>query len=388
MSGPGWFEVRVPGRVNLIGEHIDYHNLPVLPIAIGRGIRIRFRARADAVIHGESAGFGARSFEWTRALDASADGDWINYAKAAAQAVANRWVPGFGIDAEVTADLPPAAGLSSSSALLTAFTLALLKANGIAAEFDELMSVLPEAEYFVGTRGGGMDHAAVLGARHGHALLVRFAPVSISQVHIPEDWAFLIAHSMTQAEKSSALRAEYNLRRAAGDRALVRLGVQSYRAVVDSGSAEEWLARARDVLTGPELDSFLHTVGEALRVRDAVAAMQRGDAATFGNLLNESHISLRDRLRVSCPELDELVQAALDSGASGARLTGAGFGGCAVVFCPARDRRRIADGLIERYYAGRPGFDPGTHLMEAVPSDGALSPEPPHHPDEQPPAHD
>ena len=385
MTHPESLEVRVPGRVNLIGEHIDYHNLPVLPVAIGRGIRIVFRPRKDATIRCESAGFGLREFEWAGRLQPSASGDWVNYAKAAAQAVttASSNGPSWRIDASVSSDLPPAAGLSSSSALLTAFTLALLKANGVAAGFEELMSVLPEGEYFVGTRGGGMDHAAVLGSRAGHASLVRFAPVSIEHVRIPNGWAFLVAHSLTHAEKSSAVRAEYNFRRSAGDQALKRLGAESYRALVEGGSAEEWVRRGRAALSGQELGSYLHTIGEALRVRDAAAAIQGEDADGFGRLLNESHVSLRDQLRVSCPELDELVEAAIACGALGSRLTGAGFGGCAVVFCRASERDRVRSGLIERFYAKRPGFDPETHLMEAVPSSGALVPQFSDHPDQQ-----
>ena len=108
-------------------------------------------------------------------------GDWENYIKAAAQAVEGKWKMLYGIDAAVTGDLPPAAGLSSSSALLVAFTLALLRANGVEASFEELMEVLPEGEYFVGTRGGGMDHAAVLGCRAGmraaHSLRSRLGRV-------------------------------------------------------------------------------------------------------------------------------------------------------------------------------------------------------------------
>src|SRR5205807_8783885 len=128
-----------------------------------------------------------------------------------------------GIDAAVASDLPAAAGLSSSSALLTGLTLALLRANCVHTTFGELMEVLPEAEYFVGTRGGGMDHAAVLASKAGGALLVRFAPVSAINVPIPGGWSFLIAHSLTTAEKSGAVRGAYNARRSAGQRALEML---------------------------------------------------------------------------------------------------------------------------------------------------------------------
>jgi galactokinase len=367
--------VAVPGRVNLIGEHIDYHNLPVLPMAIGRKIRVAFRARTDRVIRACSNSFGEREYEWTTQLMPSASGDWVNYVKAAAQAVEGRWKLKFGIDATVVSDLPPAAGLSSSSALLTGLTLALLRANGVQATFEELMDVLPEGEYFVGTRGGGMDHAAVLAGRRGCAILVNFAPLSVSSVPVPEGWVFLIAHSLTTAEKSGDVRSKYNARRTAGSNALHGLGFHSFGQALERYSVEELSELAAGHLADDEQRCFLHVVTEAHRVTAAVAAMRAGDAESFGRLLYESHASLRDWLRVSSPALDSLVEAARAAGALGARLTGGGFGGCAVVLCRAAERERVAAGIVERFYAGRAGFDPNVHLIAAEPSAGALSEE-------------
>jgi galactokinase len=351
--------------VNLIGEHIDYHNLPVLPIAIQRRIRIAYRQRGDGRIHALSGRFGKREFEWTAQLQPSPPGDWENYIKAAAQAVTGKWAPLRGIDAEVSSDLPAAAGLSSSSALLTGFTLALLRANGIQPSFEELMDILPEGEHFVGTRGGGMDHAAVLAARPASALLIRFSPVRVESVPVPEDWAFLAAHSLVSAEKSGELRAEYNARRLAGNRALGKLGLSSYSQVLSTDVPTSGL-------DSDEERAFLHVTGEARRVQAAVEALRKGDARLFGKALNESHDSLRDHLQVSCPELDELVALARGAGATGARLTGAGFGGFAVIACPRSDRERIAGELTRTYYSRRSGFDPGSHLIAVEPSAGAL----------------
>jgi galactokinase len=364
--------ISVPGRINLIGEHVDYHNLPVLPMAIQRRIRITFRPRGDRRICAVSAGYGERDFDWTEHLEPGEPGEWANYLKAAAQAVAGRWGVRRGIDAEVVSDLPPAAGLSSSSALLTGFTLALLEANGVRAGFEELMEILPEGEQFVGTRGGGMDHAAVLACRSGSALLVRFAPLAVHPVPIPEGWAFLVAHSLTTAEKSGALRAEYNSRRLAGTAALGRLGFSSYAEAIEGRSFSELRSLAEGRLAGEELRCFLHVAGEALRVREALDAIGSADSERFGQILNASHESLRHLLRVSCPALDLLVESARAAGALGARLTGAGFGGCAAVFCRLADRGRIAAELVRRYYSGQPGFDPETHLIAAEPSAGAL----------------
>jgi galactokinase len=301
--------VTVPGRANLIGEHIDYHNLPVLPIALRRAIRLRFTPRADHHIHATSDQYGVRCFDWTPGLRVTRPGDWENYVRAAAETVAGRWGILRGIDAWVSSDLPAAAGLSSSSALLVGFTLALLRANGIEATFAELMEVLPEGEHFVGTRGGGMDHAAVLGSKEGCASLISFDPVAIHHIPIPPDWAFLVADSGLRAEKSGAVRERYNAIRAGG----------------------------------PEAQE--HVATEAARVQEAVDALRKDDPRCFGRLLLDSHASLRDRLQVSVPALDQLVERAMASGALGARLTGAGFGGCAIVLCHRRDLDRVLAGL-------------------------------------------
>jgi galactokinase len=356
--------VSAPGRVNLIGEHIDYHSLAVLPMALRRRIRVAFCARSDGRIRAASGDYGRREFDWTANLAPVAAGDWENYLRAAAQAVAGKWGVGRGVDAEVTSDLPAAAGLSSSSALLVAFTLALLEANGRAASFEELMEILPDGEQFVGTRGGGMDHAASLASREGCASLIEFAPLGVRPIPVPADWAFLAAHSLQTAEKSGAAREEYNLRRAAGTAALARLGIRSYRE-----ASPDLAARLEP---GRERDAFLHVTTEARRVRAAVEAMERNDDGGFGRLLLESHASLRDRLRVSCAALDRLVEAAMASGARGARLTGAGFGGCVVVLCRREEVSRVREGLVERYYAGRPEFDEERHLIEAEAGAGCL----------------
>ena len=341
--------VAAPGRVNLIGEHIDYHGLPVLPIALDRRVRLTFRPRTDRRIAASSASYGARMFDWTDDLAPVARGDWENYLRAAAR-VAATFLPAsrVGIDAEISSDLPAAAGLSSSSALIVATTLGLLRANGYNPTFEELMAVLPDGEQFVGTRGGCMDHAASLGSRAGHASLIGFDPVSIRHVPIPKDWRFLVANSLVRAEKSGAAREEYNARRNA---------TMSARAKVAAGEA----------LTALEEEAYRHVTSEAERVGLAVRAMERDEPELFGRLMLLSHESLRDRLRVSCPALNEMVNLAMEAGALGARLTGAGFGGCIVALTTADRFQAVRTRLLRR----QPGLNE-QHVFEAVAGDGAL----------------
>jgi galactokinase len=363
--------VSVPGRINLIGEHIDYHGLPVLPMALQRRIGIAFRPRSDRRVRAVSAPYGQREFCLSASPEPGPRGDWSNYLKAAMQVAASRWELKVGIDSAVVSDLPPAAGLSSSSALLVAFALALLDANGFRPQIGELMDILPDGEQFVGTRGGGMDHAAVLACQSGCALLIRFDPLELKAIPVPSDWSFLVAHSLTTAEKSGAVNAEYNSRRTAGLSGLQKLGFESYRDAASRYSLGELTALA-SCLDGPEARSFQHVVSETFRVEECLAALRAGDIGAFGHLLMASHASLRDQLLVSNPSLDALVESAVEAGALGARLTGAGFGGCAIILSRMEDRDRLRTELINRYYLTRPGFDPERHLFFAIPSAGAL----------------
>ncbi len=358
--GPEPRVISVPGRVNLIGEHIDYHHLPVLPMAIGQHVEIAFRPRGDRRVRAVSAGsYGAREFDWTPQLEPGAAGDWANYLKAAAQAVGDRWELHCGVDAAVVSNLPPGAGLASSSALFTAFALALLAANGVSAGFEQLMEVLPEGEYFVGTRGGGMDHAAVLASRPGSALLVSFSPLEVTHVPVPAGLG--VPGSAQPHHGGKVGRAARGIqltpaRRCAGARTAKVCRATGRPSAARPGTSCEKMAGER--LEGQQRGSFLHVTGEALRVREAVNALRDGDAEAFGQLLDASHASLRDLLRVSTPALEELVAAAREAGALGARLTGAGFGGCVVILCRAAGREQVRAELVRRYYSPSPRIRP------------------------------
>jgi galactokinase len=174
-----------------------------------------------------------------------------------------------------------------------------------------------------------------------------------------------VANSLQIAEKSGAVRERYNAVRTAGTEALRETGFASYAEAIEGRTEEELGTLAAAKHLPP---AFLHVVTEAFRVRHAVQAMHEDAAERFGRLLLESHASLRDRLQISCPALDRLVEAAMDSGALGARLTGGGFGGCAVVFCRRADLSKVHDGLVERFYSGVPDY-----ILHAEPGPGAVN---------------
>ena len=174
--------VRAPGRVNLVGEHIDYCGLPVLPMAIQRSVRIAFHPRADREIRltNRDARFPPSAFTVNAEIPPAPAGDWSNYPRAAAHALVQRFPNLRGVDAQVDSDLPVAAGLSSSSALVVATALALLHANRASVPLLELMDLLARGERYVGTAGGGMDQAIILGAQAGCASRIDSHPLRLT----------------------------------------------------------------------------------------------------------------------------------------------------------------------------------------------------------------
>ena len=378
-DGDAPFTVQAPGRVNLIGEHVDYCGLPVFPMALQRGVTIAARLRRDAVsrLINLSPQFPERRFRVGADIPTLPPGDWGNYLQAAAQAVARRYGDLKGVDAVVGSDLPIAAGLSSSAALVVAAAMALLAANEVTYDPLELMELLAAGEQYVGTAGGGMDQAISLGARAGFAARIEFRPVRLSHVPVPAAWRFLVAWSLKHAEKSGPAQRLYNARtrETASAREIVgrHLGlgpVGSYAELLAARPRAELLA-AGGVLEPDLLKRYRHVVSEGARVDDAVAAMTRGDLVTFGTLMDASHKSLREDYEVSSPELDRLVEVAREAGAAGARLTGAGFGGSIVALLPVERAEAALDEIRKRYYAAHPPEDVESWLFVALPSAGA-----------------
>ena len=384
-----------PGRVNLIGEHTDYNGLPVLPIAIDRDIRIDFRVAGESMVRLDNAStrFAPFDFRLDRPIEAAPQGDWSNYVRAAARGLLDHGIAlPRGVTGRVTGNVPIASGLSSSSALVVAAALALLKANGVdvggvsgldgqptaragpALSRLELAALMARAERFVGLQGGGMDQAACLHGEEGHALRIDFDPLRVSPVVVPEGWRWVVASSLVRAEKSAGARDAYNERARECREALAVVARPSgtYREFVTDNDPDGLLDRARRALTPVLFRRFRHVVTEGRRVALAEEAMRNGEMGRFGDLMVRSHESLRDDYEVSTGELDEIVATALEAGAAGARLTGAGFGGCAVALCDMSTVAPVMEALAARFYAPRLGGPPTRDMMfTAKPSGGA-----------------
>ena len=382
-ENPEWC-VHAPGRVNLIGDHTDYNGLPVFPMAIQRCVTIIGRTRPDDLVRvtNRDSEFGPVEFKLEANMIPGPSGSWENYVKAGTRAVADEWRAKVGFDALISSDIPVAAGLSSSSALVVACGLATCRANGLSLPLTTMADLMAGAERFVGTQGGGMDQAACLGGKQGSAVRIDFAPLRWQLVDVPTDWRFVVAHTLVRAEKSAAVQGEYNQRvtdcRLAFERVSRVLNqpdapaINTYSELLAAHDVETVLETANDELIGKLLARFRHTVTESGRVDHAVHAMRELDRTLFGDLMIASHESLRHDFDVSVPELDELVSVMMASGCDGARLTGAGFGGCVVGLCSADVVDRVIESIISGFY----GFsvtpsDLDQVLFIAEPSDGA-----------------
>jgi galactokinase len=381
-SPDGTHLVRAPGRVNLIGEHTDYNGLPVLPIALPQDIAILFRPRFDSQVRmvDTRAEFGSSRFELQVEIPPSPTGEWVNYVKAAGQALTARFGLLRGADAVISGEVPRDAGLSSSSAMVVASALMIARANGLDIDRLELMDMLARGEHYVGTRGGGMDQAICMGGERQKALKIDFFPLRLEAIPIPEDWRFVVAHSLVVAQKTGDALEKYNARPRECREALSRLNESEGRLnqpltlsqMLDKDGLSTLLEQAARTLEPVLLRRLRHAATEGIRVVNARNAMLNNDLKGFGRLMSESHRSMRDDLEASCPELDELVTTCLQAGARGSRMTGAGFGGCTVSLCHESEVSSLIEFLETNHYRGNTHTkDFPSYLFVAEPSDGA-----------------
>jgi N-acetylgalactosamine kinase len=407
------FAVRAPGRVNLIGEHTDYSGLPVLPVAIDRSTIVVAAANTTGEIELSNAdpAWPPRRFAIERQIPPYETGDWANYVKAAIQGAIDRFPARHlrGMSMGVDGRVPPAAGLSSSSALTVATAMAFMAVNELELDSLETATMVARSERYVGTRGGGMDQAVSILGRRGHALFIEFDPLRVRAIKMPAKAALVVADSRQIADKSGMVRAEYNRRvvecslaaRILG-RALNLDGVtilgDVVRALPQRNAADlvEKLATASPPRLGADLkeaanildlshstlDAELlghgstrialdqnlpleilkrarHVLSETERVVRAADVLEAGRLDEMGTLTNASHASLADDFECSTERLDALVECARRGGALGARLTGAGFGGSIVALCDVANADAVIESIDRGYYEKfAPGASP------------------------------
>jgi galactokinase len=351
------FVVRAPGRVNLIGEHTDYNDGFVLPMAIDRGTWIALRLRADRRVRLFSTVFDE---EVEIDLDAVARGgpSWAEYVKGVAWALRAEGAVLRGFDGVVAGDVPMGAGLSSSASLELATARALAASSDLDWDARAMARRAQRAENeWVGVKCGIMDQLVSAAAEDGAALLIDCRSLETTAVPLPPDVAVLVLDTST---RRGLVDSAYTERRAQCEDAARALDLPALRDVTPAR-----LAAGAVRLGGAVLRRARHVVTENERTLRAVEALRKRDAAALGDLLDASHESLRDDFEVSSPALDAMVASARkDPACYGARMTGAGFGGCAVALVRAGKAGAFltrvlaeyeeATGLVPKGYVCRP----------------------------------
>ena len=397
LYGPGEISVfRAPGRVNLIGEHTDYNHGYVMPMALDKDVLVFARMRSDQTVTlaNVEPTFKDTTFVISSDIPHRPVGDWANYAQGPAQLLERVYGPhacgahlcGFEalVDGASPEGVPRGAGLSSSSALTVTIAETLVGLNDIPLSGTELADACGRAEWYVGTRGGIMDQFISILAKRDHALFLDCRPkgdpptYTYKHVPIPAGYSVVVVDSGVRHRNTGP---HFN-RRVAEGRIGVRLLQAKYPQITHLRDVDDvpWSelepllperiasealvalgidpAKILDSGLSPETDVFFvrqrcrHVITENRRVLESVSALERGDMAEFGALLAEAHASARDDYEISTPEIEALVEAARAvPGTVGARLTGAGWGGCIVCVVPRDGIAPFGEQVIAEYAA-------------------------------------
>jgi galactokinase len=353
------FIVRAPGRVNLIGEHTDYNDGFVLPMAIDHAVWIALSPRVDSQVRIRSLDLEVDSaFE----LHSLTKGDgWPEYIKGVANELQKAGYDLRGFDAVMTGDVPRGAGLSSSAAVELATARAFAAISGFAWDAAQMAKISQKAENeWVGVNCGIMDQMASAASKEGFALFLDCRTLEYQHAPLPKNTSVVILDTST---RRGLVDSAYNERRSQCEEAARWFGVKALRDVsVDefersSGLSEVVMKRARHIIT------------ENARVLEAVQVMKAGNVKRLGELFNASHNSLRDDFEVTNESLNQIVECAREqSSCYGARMTGAGFGGCAVALVKEESVWEFTN-AVSAAYKQRSGLDASVYVCKA--SEGA-----------------
>lgn len=358
--------VRAPGRVNLIGEHTDYNDGFVLPVAVDRAAWLALAPRDDPWVTARAVDM--KNDEVTFPVDRtpSSSGGWADYPKGVAWALLEQNLQPQGINCVLTSDVPVGAGMSSSAAVEVVFGYAWDQLGNFGLSLSELALLCQKAEnQYVGVNCGIMDQMISACGRAGHAMMLDSRTLERAYFRMPDGVAIVVADTMVRRALSGS---EYNVRRAQCEQAVSVLQprLPDVKALRDVTPAQ--LERFRDEMPEIVYHRARHVVTEDQRVIQLSRALYEGKLDYVGQLLVEGHRSLRDDYEVSIPELDTLVEAATEvRGCYGARLTGAGFGGCIIALADESVVSDVEEHLTEVYEA-RHGKRPTVYVTR--PDDG------------------
>jgi galactokinase len=345
---------RAPGRVDLIGAHVDYNDGLVLPAAITRYSWVAARPRSDSVVQVFSLDWNQRiCFDVTN-LDAKVDADgrslpeWALYAAGVAWALGQRGISLLGCELAVTGDIPVGAGMSSSASVEVAYALVWLQMASAELPSMQIAQACQQAENaYVGVNSGLMDQFSSVFGREDHALLLDCRSLDWEALPLDSSVALVAADTGTRRTLTTA---HYNTRRAECEQAVrslqtVMRGITALRDV----SIEEFSTHAERI-PEPARQRAQHVIEEINRVRQAAGALRQGDTATLGRLMDASHISSRDLYDASGPELDVMWEASQGHPARlGGRFLGAGWAGCLIFLVNAAGAQDFATTTAQKY---------------------------------------
>ncbi|XP_035810463.2 N-acetylgalactosamine kinase [Amphiprion ocellaris] len=399
------FYACAPGRVNLIGEHIDYCGYSVLPMAIEQNILAAVSVNNSGTIQLANTNPLYKDFTVSCSEDIAIDRDnpkWFYYFLCGVKGIQETFgIPRLaGMSCVVDGTIPPSSGLSSSSALVCCSGLLTMEANQKLLSKVALAEICAKCERYIGTEGGGMDQSISFLAERGTAKLIEFQPLRATDVKLPDGAVFVISNCCVEMNKAAT--SHYNIRvvecRIATKMLAKARGLESSRLLKLAqaqrelkASLEEMLTLVDEVLhpepysreeicrvlgiTSEQFSTDLlsantqhmmqfwlhqrakHVYGEAARVLQFKSVCDSEPAESIhllGELMNQSHASCRDLYECSCPELDQLVDICLKAGAVGSRLTGAGWGGCAVSMVPTEKVESFLQAVRAAYYLPDP----------------------------------
>lgn len=360
--------ITAPGRVNLIGEHTDYNQGWVMPAAIARSVVVEGSFRPDRQIFAAAEDYNQVAlFSLDQLLPPREKPAWIDYLKGVCWALEEAGYLLAGADLSIKSDIPIGAGLSSSAALELAVAAALASLAGADLPLPELARLCRKAENeFVGVKCGIMDQYAVALSKAGEALLLDCRSLEYSYIPLKLGaCCLMIINSRVERTLSGSA---YNRRREECEAAVKKLKqflerpLKSLREV----SLDE-IKAARSYLPPLLYRRSRYVVEENLRVLESAAALKAGDLQSFGYYMGRSHAGLRDLYQVSCDELDLIVETVSESpGVLGARMTGAGFGGCAVALLE-KEAVEYATAQITAAYARHGWLEPHFYITAAAP---------------------
>lgn len=361
--------IQAPGRVNLIGEHTDYNDGFVLPCAIDYQTIVAAARRDDSIVRVVSVDYANETKEFDLNEEITFDNDcmWINYIKGVVKCLRGRGYDFGGADISVSGNVPQGAGLSSSAALEVVIGQTFKTLYNLLISQQEIALNGQQAENeFVGCHCGIMDQLISAEGEENHALLIDCRSLETKAVSMPDDMAVVIINSN---KKRGLVDSEYNTRREQCEAAACTFGVKALRDV----TIEQFNARST------ELDEVVakrarHVITENNRTEEAAIALSTGDMKRMGELMAESHASMRDDFEITVPEIDFIVETVkkVIGEKGGVRLTGGGFGGCVVSIMPSAFVNDVK-AIIEATYEAETGLKETIYVCKAMAGAGVVN---------------